>query len=61
MMKVDVRGKTEAVIGLDELFGGKADPGMYFIEVEGQVSDPVLAAYKLFGVPGPDGTRKEFN
>lgn len=61
VMRVDVCGKTEAVISLDDLFGGRAEPGMYFLEVEGRVSDPVLAAFKLFGVPGPDGNRKEFN
>ena len=58
---LDVRGKTEAAISLDGLFGGAVEPGMYFIEVEGRVSDPVLEAYRLFGVPSENGGRRKFD
>lgn len=60
-LSLDVLDKKEAVIGLDDLFGGKAEPGMYFIEVEGRVSDPVVAAYRLFGAPSEDGSGKHFD
>lgn len=60
-LSLDVRDKSEVVIGLDELFGKAVEPGMYFIEAEGRVSDPVLEAYKLFGAPGEDGTRRNFS
>lgn len=60
-LTLDVRDKTEASIGLDGLFGGAVEPGMYFIEVEGRVSDPVLEAYKLFGAPSENGGRREFS
>lgn len=58
---LDVHGKTEAAIGMDGLFGGSVEPGMYFIEVEGRVSDPVLEAYKLFGAPSENGPKKHFD
>lgn len=60
-LALDVRGKTEMSIGLDALFGGAVEPGMYFIEVEGRVSDPVLKAYQLFGAPAENGSRKNFD
>lgn len=61
VLTLDVRGRTEAPISLDALFGGEVEPGMYFIEVEGRVSDPVLEAYRLFGVPAENGERREFD
>lgn len=61
VLTLDVRGKTETAIALDSLFGGTVEPGMYFIEVEGHVSDPVLEAYKLFGAPSENGSRKNFD
>lgn len=60
-LTLDVRGETEAAISLDDLCGGAAEPGMYFIEVEGGVSDPVVEAYRLFGAPSEDGGRRNFD
>lgn len=60
-LSLDVRDKTEASISLDGLFGGSVEPGMYFIEMEGRVSDPVLEAYRLFGAPSENGGRRNFS
>lgn len=60
-LPVDVRGKTGVDVGLDAIFGTKVEPGMYFIEVEGRVSDSVLAAYKMFGVTMNDDSKREFD
>ncbi len=48
-LTVDVKGKTEAAINLDELFGGKKlTPGMYFIEVEAHASEAAEKALRMF-------------
>ncbi len=45
---MDVKGKREAALNLDELFGAKMAPGMYFIEVEARVSAAAEKAMRLF-------------
>ncbi len=47
-LEVDVKGKREAALSLDELFGAKVAPGMYFIEVEARVSAAAEKAMRLF-------------
>lgn len=56
----DVKGKENLTVTLDELFGKKVEPGLYFIEVQGDVSAGVLKGYKRFGMKDDEGNKKEF-
>ncbi len=48
-LTIDVKGKKEASISLDTLFGGnKLTPGMYFIEVEAHASEAAEKALRMF-------------
>lgn len=57
---LDVKGRKEQVLTLDELFGKQVEPGMYFIEVQGSVSESVLEGYKRFGLRNDDGEKTDF-
>lgn len=59
VLNVGVDGKTKEDIGMDAIFGSQVKPGMYFIEVEGRVSAPVLSAYKRFGVHMPNRDQRQ--
>lgn len=59
-LSLDTKGKKEQALTLDELFKKNVEPGMYFIEVQGNVSDGVLEGYKRFGLKNDEGEKSDF-
>lgn len=53
-------GKSKLMLSLDEIYGKEPAPGMYFIEVDGNITQDVIDGYKRFGIYSDEGDHTHF-